>query len=85
MTVGELNTRMSAREYIEWQIYLSREPLLPQRTDIQAAMMTAAFYRSQGGKARMEDFLPRYEELSDEDYPTEDELARKLKNWCAGF
>ena len=85
MTVAELDSRMSAREFLEWQHYLSREPLLSERADIHAAMITTAVYRSQGVKARMDEFLPGYEDISEQDYPTEDQLVLKLKNWCAGF
>jgi len=86
MTVAELDNRMGSSEYQQWMEYLSAEPTLEERTDIQAATIATAIYRSVGAKVDINKFLPRYEtDGLDREYPTQEELSDKLENIFGKF
>jgi len=40
--VDELGARMSAREFVAWQVFASREPFGEERADLRSAAQTAA-------------------------------------------
>ena len=58
MTVGELEMRMSAREFSEWIELLRVDPWGPYRSDLQHALSAWSPIAAAGGKAKVEDFLP---------------------------
>jgi len=58
MTVGELEMRMSAREFSEWLELLRIDPWGPYRSDLQHALTAWSPLAAAGGKAKVEEFLP---------------------------
>ena len=50
MTVAELNTRMSAREFSQWMDYSRDEPFGPTRDNLHAGMVAAMIYNANRGK-----------------------------------
>jgi len=68
MTVAELQSRISARELVEWQAYeLVFGPLGPGRDDVLAAMQSMYTVGSASGKPqKITNFLPRWGETREE-------------------
>lgn len=60
-TVAELLRRLSSAELSEWMRYWNVEPWGEERADMRAAIVACTVARSQGAKAKTEDFMPRYE------------------------
>jgi hypothetical protein len=62
MTVAELETRMTARELAEWQLYDALEPIGGLRTDFGFAMLAALYVNAHKRKndqpAKVLDFMP---------------------------
>jgi len=62
MTVGELQARMSAREFGQWQAFASFHPFGNFRADIQTANLIRHLYAVMTGKdVDVETFIPDYE------------------------
>lgn len=61
--MGELQSRMTQSEFIQWQAY--REIAGPmdyaRRYDYPAALTAWASMAAQGGKAKLSEFLPRFD------------------------
>ena len=51
MTVAELLTRMSAREFAEWQVFYNVVPFGEERADLRAARIAAATINAIAGQA----------------------------------
>jgi len=82
LPVGEMLSRMGAREFAEWQAFCRREPLPAERAEVSAAVLCAtmanAWCKSKSGRPfEAKDFLidwwaePRKP-------PTPEELASKI-------
>ncbi len=85
MTVAELGSRMSSREFSEWRQYAAEEPFGPLREDERAgviASMLANPYRAKGRAAFVpSDFFHTLREPAPP--PTPADLATKLRAWAA--
>lgn len=78
MTVGEMEARMSAREFIEWQIYSNLEPFGQQREDFRAGQICAVTANVMGAGKKKQltatDFIPLFTsektttELADDEF-----------------
>jgi hypothetical protein len=79
MTVGELEMRMSAREFSEWIELLRVDPWGPYRSDLQHALSAWSPIAAAGGKAKVEDFLPsdRSEDWRTQQTASIDDLLRE--------
>lgn len=79
MTVGELEMRMSAREFSEWIELLRVDPWGPYRSDLQHALSAWSPIAAAGGKAKVEDFLPsdRSEDWRTQQTASIDDLMRE--------
>jgi len=79
MTVGELEMRMSAREFSEWIELLRVDPWGPYRSDLQHALTAWSPIAAAGGKAKVEDFLPsdRSEDWRTQQTASIDDLLRE--------
>lgn len=63
--MGELLGSITHQEWVEWQVFASREPIGPQRADVQAAqvayMVAATAPRKKGApKPKFASFVPDY-------------------------
>lgn len=56
MTVGELDRRMDSAEFSEWIAFTQIEPLPDPH--LSAALICQTVSASNGGKTKLEDFLP---------------------------
>jgi hypothetical protein len=52
MTVAELNSRMSAREFSEWMEYYQSEPFGPVRDNIHSGQITAMLFNANRRKGQ---------------------------------
>lgn len=69
-TVGELQERMSSREFAEWMAFAQVEPFGPEREDFRAALVaqTVANFSGRAKKAlTIEDFMPKFDEVPEQD------------------
>ncbi len=66
-TVHELTQTMTASELKMWIEYDRLSPIGDRRGDIQAALVASSVYRSQGGKATLDDLLLRWGAQEEED------------------
>ena len=71
MTVGELDTRMSSREFMEWMVYAQIEPFGPARQDYHASLISTVIANTQGNKVSPDDFIKPFEYIEAEPEPTE--------------
>lgn len=70
---------MPWRVWQDWQAFLHDEPLPGERGDLQAAMLAAVTASAWSGKrARIEDFLLRFEPAEPPKERTPDELHAKM-------
>jgi hypothetical protein len=64
MTVSSLLDNISSKELTEWMIYDKLEPFGDSRGDIQAGIISASVYNSQGGNKGKayspSDFIPKF-------------------------
>jgi hypothetical protein len=77
MTVGEMLTRMTAREYDDWKRFAKHEPFGDRRGDVQAATVASAAINATRGKGApigVDAFLPDYDPP-----PTAEEQAAKAE------
>lgn len=76
-TIGELQSRMTRREFNLWGKYLAKHgPLNPMRMyDRGAAIIAQQINAAHGGKAKFEDFLLQYGEPEED---TDAEFAKLL-------
>ena len=78
MTVGELDDRMSSREFTEWMIYSQIEPFGPARLDYHAALISTVVANSNGNKMSPDDFIKPFEiESREVEVIEEDEFSAK--------
>lgn len=61
MTVSELDSRMSSREFAEWMVYSQIEPFGPVRQDYHASLISTVIANSNGSKMKPEDFIRPFE------------------------
>lgn len=63
-TVSELKHRMSSAEFSRWIKYRNRHGAMDDRrtVDRPAALISSVIARIHGGKAEVEDFMPKQEE-----------------------
>lgn len=82
--MDELGARMSAREFVAWQVFASREPFGEARGDLQAAHIASALVNATiaaaGGKptSKPDTFLLDFDAMWDgeiADEPTAEEQA----------
>lgn len=67
MPATAVKRRLTAREYLGWQILDARWPIGERRNDFRFALLAAAVANVFGGSAQVEDFLPdEAREMSDE-------------------
>lgn len=66
-TVHELTQTMTASELKMWIEFDRVSPIGDRRGDIQAALVASSVYRSQGGKATLDDLLLRWGAQEEED------------------
>ena len=73
MTVSELDSRMSSREFTEWMVYAQIEPFGPVRQDYHASLISTVIANSNGNKMKPEDFIKpfKYETKQKPPPPTE--------------
>ena len=69
MTVGELDTRMSSREFMEWMVYAQIEPFGPARQDYHASLISTVIANTQGNKVAPDDFIKPFEYIEAESVP----------------
>lgn len=65
-TVHELTQTLTASELKMWIEFDRLSPIGDRRGDIQAALVASSVYRSQGGKATLEDMLLRWGQQQEE-------------------
>ena len=77
-TVHELTQTLTASELKMWIEFDRLSPIGDRRSDIQAALVASSVYRSQGGKATLEDMLLRWgqQQEVDEGASVEDFLEK---------
>ncbi len=82
--MDELGARMSAREFVAWQVFAAREPFGEERADLRSAAQTAALVNAiiaaAGGKptSKADNFLLDFDAMWDgesADEPTAEEQA----------
>ena len=66
-TVHELTQTITASELKMWIEFDRLSPIGDKRGDIQAALVASSVYRSQGGKATLDDMLLRWGPQPEED------------------
>nr|WP_302825374.1 DUF4035 domain-containing protein [Hafnia alvei] len=66
-TVHELTQTITASELKMWIEFDRLSPIGDKRGDIQAALVASSVYRSQGGKATLDDMLLRWGLQPEED------------------
>ena len=66
-TVHELTQTITASELKMWIEFDRLSPIGDKRGDIQAALVASSVYRSQGGKATLDDMLLRWWPQPEED------------------
>ena len=66
MTVGELDNRMSSREFAEWMVYSQIEPFGPAREDYRAALISTVVANASGNKMQPDDFIRPFEVVKEE-------------------
>lgn len=66
-TVHELTQTITASELKMWIEFDRLSPIGDRRGDIQAALVASSVYRSQGGKATLDDMLLRWGLQPEED------------------
>ena len=66
-TVHELTQTITASELKMWIEFDRLSPIGDRRGDIQAALVASSVYRSQGGKATLDDLLLRWGAQEEED------------------
>ena len=52
MTVAELNSRMSGREFSQWMEFYALEPFGPVRDNLHAGQIAAMLFNANRGKGR---------------------------------
>jgi hypothetical protein len=60
-TQNELLRSLTRKELLEWQVYDRIEPFGEQRADLRSAIVATVVNNSQGGKAKVKDFMPTFE------------------------
>lgn len=63
-TLRQLRDEMSADELALWMARNIQSPVGRERDDFHAAQVSAAVMASQGGKASVSDYMPRWGEAS---------------------
>ena len=59
------------------------EPFGPERDDLRSAIVACATYNAQGGKLKIDDFMPKWEEKKLNKKDNLDSMAHKLSVWSA--
>lgn len=62
MTLQDLRSRMSAEELFLWMAYNQESPLSDTRGDIQASIVAASVFQTQGAKVSAVDLMPKWKE-----------------------
>ncbi|ORC61368.1 hypothetical protein BZK31_03405 [Pseudomonas floridensis] len=82
MTLQDLRERMSAEELLLWMAFNRESPISDVRGDVQASIIAAAAFQSQGAKVSALDVLPQWgatelPSLNDDEEATVGESAFK--------
>jgi hypothetical protein len=80
MTVRELETRIEARELLEWMVYFNLEPWGAIRADYRAGVITSTLVNVNGGKkggkaAQPKDFFALYSQHSNRTQSNEQQMS----------
>lgn len=65
MGVAECQARIGSAEFTDWLAYYQLEPWGEERADIRNAILCALVanvFRGKGRRAKLKDFLPRFDE-----------------------
>ena len=60
-TQNELIRSLTSKELVEWMAYDRIEPFGEYRADLRSAIVATVVNNSQGGKAKVKDFIPTFE------------------------
>lgn len=60
MTLQDLRERMTAEELLLWMAFNRESPISDVRGDVQASIIAAAAFQSQGAKVSALDVLPQW-------------------------
>ena len=86
MTVSELDSRMSSREFAEWMVYSQIEPFGPVRQDYHASLISTVIANSNGGKMKPDDFIKPFEfEKKQEPPPDPEKFSEKQEKMMSLF
>jgi hypothetical protein len=81
VTVAELLSRLSAREFAEWRAYYALELLGDERSDLQAGIIASTVANARGGRRRPlvpRDFMP-YAKRQPQATEASKDLSRRIR------
>ena len=78
-----MQSELDAQDFAEWLAYDRVEPFGPERADLRSAMIACTTYNAQGGKAKVDDFMLKFEEPKKDTPDHLDTMAHKLMVWSA--
>ena len=83
--IGELQGRVTSREFTEYMAYDRLEPFGPEREDLRAGIVASTIANANRDPKRhrqpytAEDFMPRYGMVDDEGETDQEDLAAKIE------
>jgi hypothetical protein len=88
--IGELQGRVTSREFAEYMAFHELEPFGPEREDLRAGIVASTIANAnrdpkKHGPYTADDFMPRYGAADVDDEPDEEELAAKIERAFAAL